>query len=43
MCVLDYTGKVLFPAAVIFIIPVLILYLFFNEYPEKGLTLGDLS
>lgn len=39
----DYTGEVLFPAAVIFIIPVLILYLFFNENLEKGLTLGDLS
>ena len=39
----DYTGEFLFPAAVIFIIPVLILYLFFNENLEKGLTLGDLS
>lgn len=39
----EYTGEVLFPAAVIFIIPVLILYLFFNENLEKGLTLGDLS
>lgn len=39
----NYTGEILFPAAVIFIIPVLILYLFFNEYLEKGLTLGDLS
>ncbi|MBD5384013.1 MAG: carbohydrate ABC transporter permease [Ruminococcaceae bacterium] len=39
----EYTGEVLFPAAVIFLIPVLILYLFFNENLEKGLTLGDLS
>ena len=39
----DYEGMVLFPAAVIFLIPVLILYLFFNENLEKGLTLGDLS
>lgn len=39
----SYTGEVLFPAAVIFLIPMLILYLFFNENLEKGLTLGDLS
>lgn len=39
----EYTGEVLFPAAVIFLIPVLILYLFFNENLEKGLTLRDLS
>ena len=39
----NYEGAVLFPAAVIFLIPVLILYLFFNENLEKGLTLGDLS
>ncbi len=39
----EYTGDVLFPAAVIFIIPVLLMYLFFNENLEKGLTLGDLS
>lgn len=39
----QYAGAVLFPAAVIFIIPVLILYLFFNENLEKGLTLGELS
>lgn len=39
----SYTGEVLFPAAVIFLIPMLILYLFFNEDLEKGLTLGDLS
>ena len=32
----EYTGEVLFPAAVI-------LYLFFNEDSEKGLTLGNLS
>ncbi|MCM1333594.1 MAG: carbohydrate ABC transporter permease [Bacteroides sp.] len=39
----SYEGEVLFPAAVIFLIPVLILYLFFNQNLEKGLTLGDLS
>lgn len=39
----DYEGAVLFPAALIFLIPVLILYLFFSENLEKGLTLGDLS
>ncbi len=37
----NYEGDVLFPAAVIFIIPVLLLYLFFNENLEKGLTLGE--
>ena len=39
----NYTGEVLFPAAVMFLIPVLLLYLFFNDSLEKGLTLGDLS
>ena len=39
----EYTGEVLVPAAVIFMIPVLILYLFFNEHLENGLTLGGLS
>lgn len=39
----DYEGYLLFPAAVIFIIPVFLLYLFFNEYLEKGLTLGELT
>ena len=38
----NYEGDVLFPAAVIFIIPVLLLYLFFNENLEKGLTLGEI-
>lgn len=38
-----YTGAVLFPAAVIFLIPVLFLYLFFSDSLEKGLTLGELS
>ncbi|MGN1304842.1 MAG: carbohydrate ABC transporter permease [Oscillospiraceae bacterium] len=37
----SYTGNVLFPSAVIFMIPVLLLYLFFNENLEKGLTLGE--
>lgn len=39
----SYTGAVLFPAAVIFLIPVLLLYLFFSDSLEKGLTLGELS
>lgn len=39
----QYEGAVLFPAAVIFLIPVFILYLLFNEHLEKGLTLGELS
>lgn len=39
----SYTGEVLFPAAVMFLVPVLLLYLFFNDSLEKGLTLGDLS
>ena len=38
----NYEGDVLFPAAVVFIIPVLLLYLFFNENLEKGLTLGEI-
>lgn len=39
----SYTGAVLFPSAVIFLIPVLLLYLFFSDSLEKGLTLGELS
>lgn len=39
----EYSGDVLFPASVIFLIPVLLLYLFFNKSLEKGLTLGELS
>ena len=39
----EYAGSVVFPAAVIFLIPVLILYLFFSKDLEKGLTFGDLS
>lgn len=38
-----YSGAILFPAAVIFMIPILLLYMFFNENLEKGLTLKDLS
>lgn len=38
-----YYGEVLFPAAVIFMIPILLLYLFFKDSLEKGLTLGDLK
>lgn len=39
----DYTGSVMYPAAVIFMVPVLLIYLFFSENLEKGLTFGDLS
>lgn len=39
----NYAGSVMFPAAVIFMIPVLLIYLFFSENLEKGLTFGDLS
>lgn len=38
-----FSGEILFPAAVIFMIPVLIMYCFFSENLEKGLTLGELS
>lgn len=38
-----YVGNVLFPASVIFMIPVLLLYLYFNEHLESGLCLGKLS
>lgn len=33
---------VIFSAAVIFMIPIFLLYLFFNEYLEKGLKLNDI-
>jgi multiple sugar transport system permease protein len=39
----NYNTAILSAAAVIFMIPVLLLYLFFNEHLEKGLTLKDLS
>lgn len=38
-----YTGDIMLPASVFFIIPVVILYLYFNEHLEKGLSLGDFS
>ncbi|MCM1568826.1 MAG: carbohydrate ABC transporter permease [Roseburia sp.] len=38
-----YVGNVLFPASVIFMIPVLLFYQYFNEYLENGLCLGKLS
>ncbi|MCL2018965.1 MAG: carbohydrate ABC transporter permease [Oscillospiraceae bacterium] len=38
-----YAGSVLFPAAVLFMFPVLLLYNFFSDSLEKGLTFGDLS
>lgn len=39
----EYAGSVMLPAAVIFMVPVLLIYLFFSENLEKGLTFGDLS
>ncbi|MDR2559264.1 MAG: carbohydrate ABC transporter permease [Oscillospiraceae bacterium] len=39
----SYAGNILFPASVFFFIPVLILYSFFNNYLEKGLTFGELA
>lgn len=39
----NYYGNILFSASVIFFIPVLLLYSFFNDYIETGLTFGDLS
>ena len=38
-----YSGNVLLPASVIFMIPIFLLYLFFSESLDKGLTLGDLK
>lgn len=38
-----FNTAILSAAAVIFMIPVLLLYMFFNEHLEKGLTLKDLS
>lgn len=35
-----YAGNILFPAAIIFIIPILLLYNFFSDSLEKGLTFG---
>lgn len=37
----QYEGSVLFPAAVLFMVPVLLLYGYFSGSLEKGLTLGD--
>lgn len=37
-----YSGEVLFPAAVFYILPVFLLYLFCNESLEEGMTFGDL-
>ena len=39
----QYEGSVLFPAAVLFMVPVLLLYGFFSDSLEKGLTLGDMK
>lgn len=38
-----YTSDILYSAAVIFMIPILLLYLFFNENLIEGLKLNDLS
>ena len=38
-----YSGAILSATAVIFMVPILLLYVFFNENLEKGLTLKDLS
>ncbi|HWT75244.1 MAG TPA: carbohydrate ABC transporter permease [Mobilitalea sp.] len=38
-----FNTAILSSAAVIFMIPILLVYLFFHEYLEKGLTLKDLS
>jgi len=38
-----FSPAILSAAAVIFMIPVLLLYTFFNEHLEQGLTLKDLS
>ncbi|NLC20071.1 MAG: carbohydrate ABC transporter permease [Clostridiales bacterium] len=38
-----FSPAILSAAAVIFMIPVLLLYMFFNEHLEQGLTLKDLS
>ena len=38
----NYVGDILFPASVIFIIPIIILHTFFKKSLEKGLKLGDL-
>ena len=35
-----YAGNILFPAAVISIIPILLLYNFFSDNLKKGLTFG---
>lgn len=39
----SYAGSVMFPAAVIYMIPALLLYGFFSGSLEKGLTFGDRS
>lgn len=38
----EYEGNVLFPAAVIFIIPVLLLYLLFNQNLREGIVIGEI-
>ena len=38
-----YSGNVLLPASVIFMIPIFLLYLLFSDHLDKGLTLGDLK
>lgn len=38
-----YSGEVMFPAAVIFMIPIFLIYLFFDDTLENGLTLGEMK
>lgn len=38
-----YGERVLYPASVVFMIPILLLYLFFHRELERGLTLHDVS
>lgn len=37
----EYSGNILFPAAVLFMIPILLLYLFFKDSLEQGITFGE--
>ncbi len=37
----DYSDNILYPASVLFMIPILLLYMFFHKELERGLTLHD--
>lgn len=39
----NFSGDILFPASVLFFIPILLLYLFFNDYLEKGISFEGLE